>query len=216
MRAALLVVALLSGCLGDAAAVVTAELELRVRTDNGAAVRGAIILVDATSRGETDADGIFRTRTRGAPGQRVRVDVKCPAGFRPRADGLEAVLRRAGDDEQVEVSRLALDAECLPTNRLGVLVVRAVGAPSLPILINGERSGETGATGIAHVPVKLVPGTALRVTLDTSSTRALRPQNPTQRFAIEDRDAVLLVDQSFSAAPKRKFHRHRAAPYRID
>jgi hypothetical protein len=86
----------------------------------------------------------------------------------------------------------------------------------LPLLINGDRMGDTGVTGLAHIPVSLVPGTSLRVTLDTSADPRLRPVNPSRRFAIEDRDSLLVLDQAFAAEKSKPvFPRHRDVPYRI-
>lgn len=218
MRVVVIYVALwLAACEGSGAASIPFSIDVRVRTDVGDAVPGATVTLDSQTRGVSDATGALRVEIIGVVGQRVPVDVTCPAGYRQRASASEVVLRRANDRDAAVSSTATLDAECLPERRRGVLVVRAVGAPSLPVLLNGERIGDTGVSGIAHIPVDLAPGTVLRVTLDTSSAPKLRPVNPTQRFAIEDRDSVLVLDEAFAAAmPKRVSRRRRDVPYRID
>lgn len=204
-------------CAGSGAASIPFTIDVRVRTDVGDAVPGATITLDALMRGVTDATGALRVELSGVVGQRVPVDVTCPDGYRPRAAASEVVLRRANGSDSADSPLLTLDAECLPERRRGVLVVHAVGAPSFPVLINGERIGATGASGITHIPLDLVPGTVLRVTLDTSSAPELRPVDPMQRFAIEDRDTVLVLDQAFvSPMPKRVARRPRDVPYRIN
>lgn len=216
MRFGATAVIVMVACAGSGAATVNRELHVRVRTDSEAPVPDAIVMLDATTRGVTDAGGSLRTMVSGAPGQRARIDVACPTGFRTRADGIDVVLRRADGDLDTPAA-MTLDVQCLPIMRRGVLVVRAPGGTSLPILINGERTGEVGVAGLAHVPLSLLPGTNLRVMLDTSAAPKLRPANPTQQFSIDDRDAVLAFDQAFvSVTPKRRPRRPSHIPYRIN
>ncbi len=207
-------------CTGDAAVVEIFAFQLRVQTDMGDVVPNAVLSRDGTTLGHTDARGTREVNMTGKEGQRVLFEVACPQGFRQRRASQQVVLRpvaaltRGSDARRREVT-----LTCVPVTRFGVLVVRVAGAHGVPVLVDERMVATTNAAGIAHVPLSLVPESSLRVSLDTSAVPRLRPANPSQRFVIEDRDALLVFDQTLTEVkqPQRRKHgRTRDLPYRLN
>jgi len=103
-----------------------------------------------------------------------------------------------------------------------VIAVRA-GQPNLPVLIRGEVVAQTGASGTAHVLLKERAGSAVRLTLDTSSSPRLRPASPTRIFTVAGKDDFAVWDQPFDLiakkVPKKKDPPPpppKHVPYRMD
>lgn len=196
-------------------------------TVDGQPLAGVRIKAEGSELGVTDDSGALDASLLGTEGQRMRLEVACPEGYKEPTELAPIVLRSmarlASEGEGPARAATRVSVECRPTQRRAVLVVRADGKPDLPILVQGERVARTSADGVGHALLELEPGAELLVALDTSSLPQLRPKNPARRFRIEDEDTILLFDQPFAEAPKPKVHRKRRpkpppqhVPYRID
>jgi hypothetical protein len=87
-----------------------------------------------------------------------------------------------------------------------VVGVRAENGAHLPILRLKSVVGQTDEQGIAHVLLEASSNERIALTLDTSKSPALLPQNPTLDFTTRDADELVLVSQKFTvkqAAPRR-------------
>lgn len=191
-----------------------------VRTDRLQPVPGAVIAVDDAHNAPTDSHGDASLQVDGREGQRIRLTVTCPERFRPHAGPIDSALRTLGKLDGGGQRAVNIETTCLPAVRTGVLLVRSQGATAIPVWIDGVLAGQTGANQVAHIPLTLVPGGNLRVTLDTSATPRLRPVSPSHRFVVEDRDGVLVLDQAFTQVTPKRLARVSVPPpelpYRVE
>lgn len=196
---------------------------------DGKPLAGLQVRLHERELGATDAAGSFATELRGEEGQRVKLQVACPDGYRepeqPAPLTLRTMAALPSEDGQGEPALAAtrVSVECLPDQRMAVLVVRADGKPNLPILVHGEEVGRTSADGVGHAMLELEPGAELHVSLDTSSLPVLRPKNPARRFRIADEDSILVFDQPFEERVVEKKRKRRKkkkvvqhVPYRME
>jgi len=210
------VAAVIASC--DEAVSAPYDVRVRVTTDMGEPVAAAELRVQGGASALSDAAGFHRWSLRGRDGERRLLKVSCPAGHRDHAGPVPFVLRRLAGVDGSSTSTTEIATECIPRTRQGVLVVRARGAGVLPVVIDGKQVGLTNDQGVAHLPMELVPGSELRVTLDTTAQPRLIPTNPTQRFIAEDRDSILAFDATFRTQAPRKRRRRSVQdrPYRIN
>ncbi len=194
---------------------------VRLTVDGHEPLPGAIILRDEQPFGVTDAEGRVLSTIGAVEGQNVKLRARCPAGF---VDGkVEASVRlaltrrvesRAPEAQKVELT-------CKKLTRAAVLVVRAPGGGTLPVRVNGQPAVTTDAAGNAHVLMEVRRDLgAVEVEIDTSDKKHLVPRTPRRLFALDGRDAVLVLEQSFSVHNRQKAPAtpapQRHVPTRID
>jgi len=189
----------------------------RVTNDDGEPVAGARIAAGKAPLGRTTSSGTLNVKLAGTEGQMIPVTITCPDGYSSPEKPAELRLSRNRRLDSSGYLPSLLEGRCLRTTRSIVLVVRAVGSPELPVLVDGEPSGTTNADGIAHLLVH-APRTvrALTVALDTSAHQRLRPRDPSRKYELSGKDAVLVFDQPLttlpSPTPRRSSRPHRHIP----
>ncbi|MFO8071751.1 MAG: hypothetical protein R6V85_07730 [Polyangia bacterium] len=176
-------------------------------------VAGAVVAIDGEKRGETDAEGTFAARLRGAEGRLVRVGVGCPPGSAPEDDEMQQLrlrrLRRIGVDGKVEPVPIETDFVCAPTSRAHLLAVRTDGRAELPVLLNGRKVAATNEAGVAQLALEGEPGEELVITLDTSQRPELRPSSPLRRLRLPERSRIFLFGQSFEQREAKRGRRRK-------
>jgi hypothetical protein len=168
---------------------------VRVESDPGQPVGAANITSAGNTLAKTDAQGLATLSLTGALGEQLALAVRCPEGFRQPAQPVTVILRPAEPNTPPPEYRVA----CPPAVRSLVVSVRAQNGVGVPLRHLGKELARTDAQGAAHVLLKLPPGEALNLVLDTSAPEhhALRPRSPTLKFTVPDRDDVVLFDQAF-------------------
>ncbi|MDD9934085.1 MAG: hypothetical protein OXT09_10800 [Myxococcales bacterium] len=190
----------------------SSSVTVETRTPDGSAVEGVRLWASGQPLGATDARGRLSTEL----ARSTTLTALCPPTH--EAVTPERRVQITGDGGE-----LAVRFECAPLRQLGALVVRTSGAPAgLPVRAHGEVVGHTDEHGLAHVLLETRPGTPLRVSLDTGSEGALRPQDPVQTFRLGEGDQVLLFEQAFERKRKQRARRRPrqpattgSVPYRI-
>jgi hypothetical protein len=189
------VAALSVACSQPAPATPPAPLEVfvRVESDPGKPLAGALVSVGGVPQATTGADGRARFALPGSEGDTVALQVKCPDTHASPARPMQIVLKRpdAGRTEYV--------ALCPPLLRRVVLAVRAENGPNLPVKFFGKEVTRTDASGAAHYMVDARPGDQLELSISTNEkgAEALRPQNPVFSYVVRPQDEVVLFDARF-------------------
>jgi hypothetical protein len=173
-----------------------------VTSDPGQALSGVELTRDGARVGVTTEHGA-RLSLPGKEGEVALVDVRCPEGFRAPERSLQIPLKRFASGQGTPEYSVV----CAPRRRLVVVAIRADHGAGLPVMYLGQPVASTDASGAAHVALRLTPNSQFELTLATNQPEAarLRPQNPSARFVVPDRDELLALDQPFSlekAKPK--------------
>lgn len=180
----------------------TYRVIVRVESDPGVPLAGAVVRRDETTLGTTDALGELPLSLRGPAGSQVALHVQCPSGSRESQQLLAVALRPWTDPSR----RPEYLAACRPELRSIVVAVRAQNGPNLPLRYLGREIARTDAQGTAHGLLQLPPNQIAKLVLDTSAPehRWLRPRNPELKLSVPDHDDVVLFDQPFIVdAPKK-------------
>jgi len=198
----------LSACSRQAP-VKSYDLVVRVEADPGHPVEGAKLLHSGHELGATAEDGRVVIRATGNEGERVDLDIACPASYRSPASPLSVTLRQGA-------VRPEYLAACTPLSRKLVVAARLEHGADLPIRYLGREVARTDASGVAHVVVEAEGDKTVELTIDTSERPTLRPKSPTARFRIEGRDELVLLEQSFQSSAKPFVRAQRpSGPVRI-
>jgi hypothetical protein len=182
-----------------------------------APVRGVTFWVDGRELGQTDTRGELRVQlARDAASPRTLLHA-CPADHRAEQPNRELPSRG------LTASELRLIVRCRPLEQTTPLVVRChtPNPAALPVLVDGQPTDLTDTDGIAHSLLRLRPGQAVEVSLDTREYPAWRPRNPARRFVTGATPEILVFEQRFEqerASPRHtRGPRPRAPrPYHID
>jgi hypothetical protein len=182
------------------------EFVVRVTSDPGRPLAGAVFSYNDAQVGVTKTDGTVRLAIRGVEGEVFGLSVGCPEGFRSPTAPLQVTLRRQADLTR----RPEYAVSCPPKSRAVVVAVRADNGKNLPVLYLGQEVARTDASGAAHMLLYVSPDDPFEVTLGTTEKGAerLRPQNPSLKFVAKDQDDVFTFDQRFVIEPAPR----RAAP----
>ncbi|MGC4089347.1 MAG: hypothetical protein QM756_15960 [Polyangiaceae bacterium] len=197
--------ALLAGCARSQLEPTTYSLTAVVESDPGVPLAGAAILRENSVLGTTGADGKASLRVRGAEGETLRLELRCPTGHRAPSGWLDVNLRKLDDASKPPSYKLV----CQPEQRLLVVAVRASNGPNLPVLYLGKEIGRTDSNGVTHVQVRARPGERFELALDTAQSPKLIPQHPTAVFVAKAEDELLLFEQAFKV-PQPKQTRQKA------
>lgn len=186
-------------------------------SDPGVPLPAVVITANSAPIGQTDAAGVLHIDLTGPEGSPVQIGATCPDGFRQPATLPMITLRRVVSLDPSTADRgLQVSIACPPTQRHGVLLVRAAGDDSradVPVMIDGREVARTDASGVAHVPLAMEPGASFRVMLATATQPTLRPQDPVRTFTFPDSDELFLFAQDFSVEePPRPIRRRRPRP----
>jgi hypothetical protein len=179
------------------------DVEVRATSDAGRPLQAVRVSSGKLPLGATNASGSFRVRLAGAEGQTLPVTVTCPDGFAFIGPPPELRLSKTRRVHQTRPEPVLLSVTCTKELRDIVVVVHSKGGTALPVLVNGQAQAATDEDGIAHILLQRHRAAEkLSVTLDTSDSPGLRPQSPTRVFELHGRDAILVVDQAFTEAPR--------------
>ncbi len=200
------------------------DVEISVRTPEGAPVSGAEITLEGARRGATDSKGTLVTwfEQPASGSVAVQVELECPSGYEPRSTAQRIALSDTrGLDARPVTPRLSL--ECRPSQVSVAVVVRTRGFEKVPVLVQGQEVGDTGTDGVLHYATVVAPRSDIRVEVDTSSLPGVTPENPSRTFTMEARDSLVTFDPRLEAPPPppRKARRRtkpqpRQIPYRLD
>ena len=175
---------------------------IAARSEGRAAVAGVEITSNKHLLGKTDATGSARLALHGTEGDTLALDAKCPSAYASPNRPLLVGLRHLGDGS----TAARFEIECFSLVHSVVVGVRAENGPRLPILRLKSVVGQTDDQGVAHVLLEASANERIALTLDTSKSPALLPQNPSLDFATRDADELVLVSQKFTLkqSPPRK------------
>jgi hypothetical protein len=176
------------------------RVSLFVDADPGVPLAGAVVTRGERRLGESDATGEVAIEARGAEGSLLIVRVSCPDGYASPSEPLSIVLRSIAESDR----RPEYRARCELSLRTVVVAVRTDQGVSLPLLYLGREVARTDDAGAAHFMLEGPPDDGFELTLDTSAQPSLRPQNPSARFQVAERDDVLVFSQKFQVPPRRK------------
>jgi hypothetical protein len=184
--------------------------------DDETPLEGVHIFARGRSFGETNASGELTVALDGVEGERVPLNVVCPAAFRGPEDAPAVRLARIRPLDAEKGLRTTV--VCRPNQRKLALVVVARHGAHVDVVVDGKRRQTTDDDGVAHVLVEGQPGAEVRVAFDTSEHPNLAPPG-TFAFRLEDRDRTALLDEDFASRPNshasRRASKARPTPYRI-
>jgi hypothetical protein len=185
-------------------------IAVRARGDRGAPTPNVEIYSGTLLVARTAADGRASLDVNGAEGETFDLQVKCPTGFASPPGPLS--VRRVDIGATSTIPEYAVT--CHETRRALVVVVRADGGPSLPLLYLGKEVARTDGSGSAHVLFEGDVHDRVELTLSTAGkeNEKMHPQNPAQVFEVPDRDAIQLFAVSFTR-DKKKPPPSRPAPH---
>jgi hypothetical protein len=185
------------------------ELVVRVEAEPGQPVEGVKLVHAGRELGESAQDGRVIIRATGNEGERVDLEVTCPAAFRSPEAPLSVTLRRGAE-------RPEYLATCAPLTRKLVVAARLEHGAGLPLRYLGREVARTDSTGVAHVVLEAEGGKTVELTVDTTERPLLRPKSPTARFRVADRDELVVMTHSFqSGAPSPVRRQRPSGPVRI-
>jgi hypothetical protein len=186
------------------------SLQVRVESDPGTPLPGAVLSRAGKQVGQSDAQGLIPLHLSGALGESLTLDVSCPSGFRAPGKPLTVSLRSLIDDKHRPEYRVT----CAPELRNLVVTVRAPLAVGVPLRYLGKEVARTDQDGTAHALLRLPPGESVDLLLDTSAPEheGLRPQNPELKLVVPERDDVVLFEQQFRLEQKAEPKARRARP----
>ncbi|HMJ15387.1 MAG TPA: hypothetical protein VK524_28420 [Polyangiaceae bacterium] len=206
-RLGLVAVGLCAGC-SEASTKQPYEFVIRIQSDPGRPLASATLYRAGVKLGASDGRGSMTLAARGAEGETLAFEVRCPDGHRSPGKPLSIVLRRSTQSER----RPEYVVSCPPLKRKLVVAVRADNGPNLPVRHLGREIARTDASGAAHVLLEAQAEDSLELTLDTSEHADLRPSNPSARFAVAPRDEVATFNQKFESLKPKTSGAARRAP----
>lgn len=186
------------------------EILVRVESDPGRPLPGAIIMKGGKEGPTTGADGSVTLKIPGQEGESVDLIVRCPADYVTSPKPLTVSLRRGSKLPEYTWS-------CPPAIRHMVVAVRAENGPNLPVVWFGRVIGRTDGNGAFTALFPLKPGDPLELTLDTSDKayERIHPKNPTGSFTMKPYDDVVTFDQKFNWDPVAVHYVKRQIPVKI-
>jgi hypothetical protein len=171
------------------------DLVVHVEADPSRPLAGAKLLHAGTTLGVTDADGLVAVRATGNEGERLELEVACPAGYRSPEASLSVTLRRAAE-------RPEYFAACPPLSRKLVVAARLEHGAGLPIRYLGRELARSDAAGVAHLVIEAESDKTIELTVDTTEQPSLRPKNPSARFRLGNKDELVVLEQAFQSSKK--------------
>jgi hypothetical protein len=173
------------------------QISVRVESDPGHPIGGALIARGNRPLGSTGPDGRLTLHIPGVDGEITDVVVTCPEGFQSPSKPVNIRLTRL---EKPKIPEYAV--QCPPAMRRVVIAVRAENGPHLPVMYLDKPVTRTDASGAASFALEVPPGTQFTVALSTIEHTDLRPVNPSRLFIVSQQDDVFLFDQRFETEAK--------------
>jgi hypothetical protein len=177
------------------------QFYVKVDSDPGHPVAGAIVSQNKKQIGNTGPDGRAMLTIHGAEGAIVDVSIRCPDGLQSPTKPLSIRLTRIADKSKAPEYGVA----CPPMLRRVVVAVKADNGPNLQVMYLSRPVTRTDASGAAHFALEVAPGAQFTVGLDTTDNPRLKPQNPTKPFTVGQTDDILVFEQKFDVE-KIKVH----------
>lgn len=178
------------------------QASIRVQSDPGVPVPGALVLRGDKQIATTGPDGRAMISVRGKEGDVAEVTIRCPDHLQQPPGRTGIKLARLSDQRAAEY-----DVACPPMTRRVVVAIRAENGPFLPVVYLNRAVARTDASGAAHFALDVAPDSSFEVRLDTSQAEKLKPQNPTRPFVVGRHDDILVFEQKFEVE-KPKAVRH--------
>ena len=175
------------------------QIFIRIDSDPGHPVQGAMVTRNNKTLATTGPDGRGMLTLAGAEGETTDVTIKCPDAFLSPAKPTSIRLTRFADKSKVPEYTVT----CPPTLRRVVVAVKAENGPNLPVVYLNKVITRTDLSGAAHFALEVAPGTQFQVTLDTADNNKLKPQSPSKPFTVPQHDDILLFDQKFDVEKTR-------------
>jgi len=175
------------------------HVNIAVEGDPGQAIAGATIHAASKLLATTGVNGRAEITLKGADGEVVNADVKCPEGHASPTKPIAMRLARLAEGSPIPEFRVA----CPPNLRHLVVAVKADNGPNLPVMYLDKVIAVTDASGAAHFAVDLAPGTQFQVGLDTHDKDKLKPQNPAKPFTVGQVDDIFVFEQKFEVEKKK-------------
>jgi hypothetical protein len=188
------------------------EAMIRVESDPGVPLPGAVVVRNGKDLAATGVDGRAKLQIAGNDGDTSDFMVRCPADFTSPTKAISITIVRLSDNRVPEYT-----TNCPPNVRKVVVAVRADGGPNLPITYLDKPVGRTDAAGAAHLLLAMKPGDQFQLGLDTSdpSLKRMIPQSPSRVFVVKDSDDIEPFYQKFTLQPLPKVYHappHRPTP----
>ncbi len=193
-----------TGCAPAAPRVFGQDAIIRVESDPGVPIDGAVVTYEGKLLVKTSNDGRARLRLAGHDGDTFRVAIGCPEGFQlVGASEVDILVRRAEETKSIP----EFSARCARLTRRAVVAIRAQNGAFLPVMQLGREIGRTDASGAATIALDVAPGSDVELVLDTRGQKKIHPQNPVLGFKAPDRDDMFVLDQVFTVdkAPVVRF-----------
>jgi hypothetical protein len=153
---------------------------------------------DGRRLGQTAGEGNLTLDLRGAEGELVELEARCPADFLPERQTLSITLRRLRNVRRLPAYRV----DCRPATRTAVVAVRATNGADLPVMYLGREMARTDSSGVAHLALTLRPGERFELELETGD-KPLLPKNPRAVFVAGSDDQLVFFDQRFQSKRAR-------------
>lgn len=205
-----LVASLATGCTKMSAQPPPAApftVAIAVEGDPGQPLTGAEILRSDKTVATTGPDGRAEITLAGADGETIDASIKCPAGHTSPARPVSIRLARTEDGTAPVVK-----VSCPPTQRRVIVAIKAENGANLPVVYLGKVITRTDASGAAHIALDVAPGAQFEVTLDTAENARLKPPSPSRPFTVGQSDDILLYEQKFDVAKKKRGRHAKAKP----
>ncbi|MDB4942697.1 MAG: hypothetical protein JWP97_2231 [Labilithrix sp.] len=175
------------------------QIFVRIESDPGQRVAGAVISRNNKPLGTTGADGRAMLTLTGAEGETTDVMIKCPDQLQSPTKPTSVRLTRFSDKTKVPEYTVM----CPPTLRKVVVAVKADNGPNLPVVYLNHVITRTDPSGAAHFALEVAPGAQFQVTLDTQENARLKPVSPSKPFTAPQHDEILVFDQRFDVEKEK-------------
>jgi hypothetical protein len=174
--------------------------QIRVENDASKPVEGASVLVNGEAVGATRNDGRTEVQVRGIAGDRFRINLNCPDGYRPATPDVHEIYVTPS----LSGPAPELFFRCESTVRKAIIAVRAENGAGLPIRYLGREVGKTDDHGAATVIIQGTEGEPFELVIDTSKAPKLHPQNPALTYRMGPKDDSFVFDQKFIVEKPKK------------
>jgi hypothetical protein len=199
----------LAGCSAAKPRVYGQQAQVQVQSLTKQPVAGAGIFVNGELVQTTNPEGRADLRVQGIAGEKFQLGASCPDGFR---------LIGEGTQQEVFVTPSLAHASpeflfrCETTRRKATVNVHTENGANLPIRYLGREVGKTDVRGMGSVVIEASQGETFEVVVDTTSAKALHPQNPALTFTLGDKDESFVFEQKFTVEKPKVVVRKKAAP----
>jgi hypothetical protein len=169
---------------------------VRVESDPGHPLPGAIIAKGGKDGPSTGPDGRVSLKIPGQEGESVDLTVKCPTDYVSSNKLLTVSLRRGSKLPEYDWS-------CPPAIRHLVVALRADNGPNLPVTYFGKTIGRTDANGAFTYLFALRPGDGVELLIDTNEkgNERIHPTNPSFSATVKPYDDIVTFEQRFKWDP---------------